>query len=100
MAEAKDMIEFKMLDYESIGDDTVSFKLEDGAIVKVKVSLERVGVATNYKNPDGTAHYAVSSAVKVYVIPADKRFSLSKSQLFGSGTVGQLQERPSPSHIT
>jgi hypothetical protein len=94
MAEAKDRIEFKMLDHEGIGDDTVSFKLEDGTIVKVKVSLERVGIATNYKNPDGTPHYAVNSAVKVYIIPADKRFTMPKNQVSGAA-----QERPSPSHI-
>ncbi|AIF84316.1 hypothetical protein NTE_02262 [Candidatus Nitrososphaera evergladensis SR1] len=97
MAEAKDRIEFKMLEHESVGDDTVSFKLEDGTIVKVKVSLERVGIATNYRNPDGTPHYAVNSAVKVYIIPADKRFTMPKNQVSGAAAP---QERPSPSHIT
>ncbi len=95
MAEAKDRVEFKMLDYENVGDDTVSFKLEDGTLVRVKVSLERVGIATNYKNPDGTPHYAVNSAVKVYIIPADKRFTMPRSQVSGAA-----QERPSPNHIT
>jgi len=28
--------------------------------VKVKVGIERVGVATNYRNPDGSLHYAVN----------------------------------------
>jgi hypothetical protein len=95
-----DKIEFKMLDYSAEGTDTVSFKLEDGTIVKVKVGIERVGVATNYRNPDGSIHYAVNTSVKLYVIPYDKRFTLSRSQIKGS-----LQERPSdkrssPSHIT
>jgi hypothetical protein len=94
MAEGKDRIEFKMLDHESVGDDTVTFKLEDGTVVKVKVSLERVGVATNYKNPDGTAHYAVSTAAKVYIIPHDRRFTMPKGKLSGVS-----QDRPSPSHI-
>lgn len=88
-------IEFKMLDYESIGDDTVCFKLEDGTLVKVKVSLERVGIATNYRNPDGTAHYAVNSAVKLYVIPADRRFTMPKGQVAGA-----KPDRHTPSHIT
>ena len=98
MAKANDRIEFKMLEHESIGDDFVSFKIEDGTIVKVKVSLERVGIATNYRNPDGTAHYAVNSAVKIYIIPSDRRFTMPKSQVSGAGT--PISERPSPSHIT
>ncbi len=94
MAEGKDRIEFRMLDHESVGDDTVTFKLEDGTMVKVKVSLERVGVATNYKNPDGTPHYAVNTAAKVYIIPHDRRFTMPKNKLAGAS-----QDRPSPSHI-
>ena len=95
-----DKIEFKMLDYSVEGNDTVSFKLEDGTIVKVKVGIERVGVATNFRNPDGSLHYAVNTSVKVYIIPYDKRFTLPRSQVKGN-----LQDRPSdrhqsPSHIT
>lgn len=89
-----DKIEFKMLDYESVGDDTVTFRLEDGTLVKVKVSLERVGIATNYRNPDGTSHYAINSAVKLYIIPADRRFTVPKGQVTGA-----KQDRQ-PSHIT
>jgi hypothetical protein len=83
MAESKipDKIEFKMLDHERVGMDTVTFKLEDGTIVKVKVDLDRAGVATNYKNPDGTSHYAVNTSVKVSVIPPDKKFTLPKGQV-------------------
>lgn len=99
-----DNIEFKILDYSNAGDDTVSFKLEDGTVVKVKVGIERVGVAMNYKNPDGSPHYAVNTSVKLYIIPHDKRFTLSRAQV-----KGQTQEykgsppgnaRPPPSHIT
>lgn len=95
-----DKIDFNMLDYTVEGSDTVSFKLEDGTIVKVKVGIERVGVATNYRNPDGSLHYAVNTSVKLYIIPYDKRFSLSRNQVKGN-----IQERPTdkrshPSHIT
>ena len=31
-----DKIEFKVLDYSTVGSDTLSFKLEDGTIVKCK----------------------------------------------------------------
>ena len=91
-----DNIEFRMLEHAGVGDDTVTFKLEDGTLVKVKVSIERAGVATNYRNPDGTAHYAVNTAVKVYVIPHDKKFTMPKSQVAGAPP----SDRQQPSHIT
>lgn len=81
-----DNIEFKMLDHERVGDDTVTFKLEDGTIVKVKVDLDRAGIAINYKNPDGTAHYAINASLKVFVIPRDKKFSLPKGQVKAQST--------------
>ena len=65
MSEKPNKIEFKMLDYKRLENDFVSFKLEDGTVVKVKVDLDRVGKAANYKNPDGTPHYAISTAVKL-----------------------------------
>jgi hypothetical protein len=84
-----DRIEFRMLDHTSVGD---------GTTVKVKVSLERVGVATNYRNPDGTAHYAVNTAAKVYVIPSDKKFTMPKSQVAGNPQPDRHSQPPS--HIT
>jgi len=41
-AEKPDKIEFKILDYSIVDGDTVSFNLEDGTIVKVRVGIERV----------------------------------------------------------
>ena len=79
MSEVKNKIDFKMLDHERIGGDYVSFKLEDGALVKVKVDLDRVGIAINYKNPDGTPHYAINTSVKILVIPNDRTFSVEKN---------------------
>jgi hypothetical protein len=96
---APDKIEFKMLDYSAVGGDTVSFKLEDGTIVNVKVGIERVGVATNYRNPDGSLHYAVNTSVKLYVIPHDKRFTLPRSQIKGN-MLDQQPDKRTPSHIT
>ncbi|HKX82559.1 MAG TPA: hypothetical protein VJL54_09920 [Nitrososphaera sp.] len=95
-----DKIEFKMLDYSVEGNDTISFKLEDGTIVKVKVGIERVGVATNFRNPDGSLHYAVNTSVKVYIIPYDKRFTLPRSQVKGNVQDRPSDRHPSPSHIT
>ncbi len=85
-----DKIEFKMLDYECIDKDTVTFKLEDDTIVKIKVDLDRVGIATNYRNPDGTPHYMINTSVKVKIIPSDRRFSVEKSRMKSSNI---------PSHI-
>jgi len=95
-----DKIEFKMLDYSVLDSDTVSFKLEDGTIVKVRVGIERAGVATNYRNPDGSLHYAVNTSVKVYVVPYDKRFTLSRSQVKGNTQEPPQDRRGSQSHIT
>jgi hypothetical protein len=79
LSEVKSKIEFKMLDYERVGGDFVAFKLEDGALVKVKVDLDRVGIATNHKNPDGTPHYAINTSVKLTIIPNERKFSVEKN---------------------
>ena len=79
----KEKIEFKMLDYERLENDFISFKLEDGTIVKVKVDLDRVGKAVNYTNPDGTPHYAINTAVKLSIVPSDRKFSVEKTSLKG-----------------
>ena len=73
MSTSKDKVEFKMLDHQRVGEEHVTFKLEDGTIVKVKVDLDRVGIATNYKNPDGTPHYAVNASLKRSIIPNDRK---------------------------
>ncbi len=82
----KEKIEFKMLDYERLENDFISFKLEDGTIVKVKVDLDRVGKAVNYTNPDGTPHYAINTAVKLSIVPSDKKFSVEKTSLKGKNS--------------
>jgi len=83
---SREKIEFKMLDYERLENDYVSFKLEDGTIVKVKIDLDRVGKAVNYTNPDGTPHYAINTAVKLSIVPSDKKFSVEKTSLKGKNT--------------
>ncbi len=83
---SKEKIEFKMLDYERLENDYISFKLEDGTIVKVKVDLDRVGKAVNYTNPDGTPHYAINTAVKLSIVPSDRKFSVEKTSLKGKNS--------------
>ncbi len=83
MSEIPNKIEFKMLDHERLENDFVSFKLEDGTIVKVKVDLDRVGIATNFTNPDGTPHYAINTSVKLSIIPKNKKFSVEKKSIKG-----------------
>ena len=81
MSETPNKIEFKMLDHKRLENDFVSFKLEDETIVKVKVDLERVGIATNFTNPDGTPHYAINTSVKLSIIPKNKKFSVEKKTI-------------------
>ena len=64
-----------------MGSDTVMFRLEDGARVKIKVDIDRAGVAVNFTNPDGTPHYNINASLKVSVIPSGKKFMIPKSQL-------------------
>jgi hypothetical protein len=79
MSEPK--IDFKWLDAKLVGSDTVVFRLEDGTMVKIKVDVDRAGVAVNFTNPDGSPHYNINASLKVNVIPSSKKFSLPKSQL-------------------
>ena len=72
-----------MLDFDRLENEFVSFKLEDGTVVKVKVDLDRVGIATNYTNPDGTPHYAINTSVKLSVIPKDGTFTVEKNAIKG-----------------
>lgn len=81
MSESREKIEFKMLDYKRLENEFVSFELEDGTVVKVKVDLDRVGKAVNFTNPDGTPHYAINTAVKLSIIPPDKKFTVQKKSL-------------------
>lgn len=92
MSSSKNKIDFKLLDNERIGNESVSFKLEDGTIVKVKVDLDRVGIATNYRNPDGTPHYAINTSVKISVIPSERKFSVEREAIKGksSSPPGQM----------
>ena len=92
MSHKPDKIEFKMLDYERLENEFVSFKLEDGTVVKVKVDLDRVGIATNFTNPDGTPHYAINTSVKLSVIPSERKFSVEKTSVKGkqSSPPGQM----------
>ncbi len=92
MSQNKEKIEFKMLDYKRLENEYVSFELDDGTVVKVKVDLDRVGKAINFTNPDGTPHYAINTSVKLSIIPSDKKFTVEKTSLKGkqSSPPGQM----------
>lgn len=77
----EETVEFKMLEAKLVGSDTVVFTLEDGAMVKCRVEITRAGIATNFKNPDGSPHYNISAGLNIVVIPGDKKFFIPKSQL-------------------
>ncbi len=88
MSQPKEKIDFKMLDYKRLENEFVSFELEDGTIVKVKIDLDRVGKALNFKNPDGTPHYAINTSIKLSILPKDGKFTVEKTSL--------KNKRPSP----
>lgn len=83
MSENREKIEFEMLDYKRLENEFVSFELEDGTIVKVKVDLDRVGKAVSFTNPDGTPRYAINTAVKLSITPPNKKFTLQKNSVQG-----------------
>ena len=89
-------VEFKWLEAKSQGPDTVIFRLEDGALVKVKVDIDRAGIATNAKNPDGTPQYNVNVNLRVTTIPPDRKFKLLKSTL----QISQTGQKPPPGQIS
>ena len=77
----EDKVEFKMLDVKLVGSDTVVFRLEDETMVKITVNIRRAGIAVNFKNPDGTPHYAVDANLGIHIIPKSKKFYIPKSKL-------------------
>ena len=77
----KDQVEFKLLDSKLVGSNTVVFRLEDGTMVKIKVDINRAGIAINFKNPDGTPHYAIDTNLGIHLIPKSKKFYIPKSKL-------------------
>jgi hypothetical protein len=86
-------VEFKLLDAKCVGSDTVVFRLEDGAMVKIKVDIQRAGVAVGITNPDGTSHYDIGAALKVSVVPTKKSYYVPKARMQMS-SIGQQKEMP------
>ena len=78
---SEDKIEFKRLDYKLVGSDIVTFHLEDNALVKIRVDLDNVGVAVNFKNPDGNPQYNITANLKVNVVPPNKTYYIPRSNL-------------------
>ena len=78
---SKDQIEFDLLDVKQIGLDTVTFKLEDGATINIRVNIERAGIATNYLNSDGSKHYNVQASMAITVISPERKYKISKTQV-------------------
>lgn len=78
---SEEKVEFKILDAKLVGSNTVVFRLEDGAMIKVKVDIQRAAVAINFKNPDGTPNYNIQTGLNLTIIPKDKKFYIPKSKL-------------------
>jgi hypothetical protein len=63
-----------MLSAKLVGSEVVCFRLEDETILKIYVSLARVGIAVDRKNPDGTPLYLFNTAFRIDAITKDKTF--------------------------
>ena len=50
------------------------FRLEDGAQIKLRVVIDRVGIAVKNKNPDGSPIYTVTFSNHITWMPKDKKF--------------------------
>ncbi|MEM3614552.1 MAG: hypothetical protein QXJ86_00910 [Nitrososphaerales archaeon] len=87
-------IEFELLESKPVGSDTVVFRLEDGAIVKIRVDIDRAGVAVNYKNPDGSPHYNITVSNKIVIIPPTKRYRLPKEQIQPTQQAKDVKSEP------
>jgi len=91
------MIEFKWLEAKPVGSDTVVFHLENGTTVKVRVSLDRAGLALNMKNADGSDVYNFNANMQVAIVPAEKKFSIPRSQI--PNPAAQAKP-PDPRHVS
>lgn len=71
---SQEQIKYRQLSSKLIGNNVVSFRLEDETLVKVHVELARAGVAVDRKNPDGTPLYNLSPALRFEIETKDRTF--------------------------
>jgi len=55
--------------------------LEDGTQVRIRVDINRAGVAINSVNPDGSPQYHFDIGSNVQIVPAQRKFKLPKQQM-------------------
>ena len=77
----RNSVEFKWLEAKPIGNQTVVFNLEDGTQVRIRVDINRAGVAINSVNPDGSPQYHFDIASNVQIVPAQRKFKVAKKQI-------------------
>ena len=71
--------DYKILEARLLGSNVTVFRLEDGTLLKVFVTLDQAGVAVDaenkpIRNPQGGFQYNFNFSNKVTVIPADKKY--------------------------
>lgn len=71
---SQEQIKYRQLSAKLVGSDVVCFRLEDETLLKVYVSLARVGVAVDRKNPDGTPLYFFNTAIRIDAVTKDRTF--------------------------
>ena len=55
-------------------------------LIKRFMEISRVGIAINFKNPDGTPHYAINTSVKLSITPPNKTFTVQKNSIKGKNS--------------
>ncbi len=71
---SQEQVKCKQLSVKLVGSDVVCFRLEDETFLKVYVSMNRVGVAVDKKNPDGTPLYIFNTGLRIEAVTKDKIF--------------------------
>ena len=73
------MIEFEWLEAKCIGNvEPIVFRLEDGALVKIQVTIRRAGKRIE---KDKGPFYHVEPAIHIQIVPAEKKFRIPRSKL-------------------
>ena len=82
MSKEEEKIKFKPLRWKlKSSSDTLEYELEDGATIKVRFEIFRVGIAIGFLNPDGSPNYNVSGNANITIIPPGREFEVPKSQI-------------------
>jgi hypothetical protein len=90
---SNEQIKDKQISAKLVGSNVVSFRLEDGNLLKVHVDLNRVGVAVDRKAPDGTPIYNFSLNPRIEIETKDKTFYAPAPAIPTQSTINKKSEQ-------